>query len=315
MSRKHRDPYNQAGKAAKDRYVAISNAIIDSDAFSYLSGHATKVYLLIRRRYFGSNNGRIGAGRNETAETLHLSKEKVADAFVELEHVGLIQMTRPGSWRDHRRTEWALTDRQLDVTLPLGIEHRVGAWRSWRPDAPWAKIRTKARRRPLKDGSVLRRHVKTHSGATSGPYSGATSGPRVSLSGATSGPLEADSGVPSGATSGPHVDTRGDAGKDVAPTGAPASGREGRRRGGTPANVAGPSSDHQQQSSGAAAASSSRRRERPSEVTAVDVTVARLIDSKNLLPGTDQAGARRPAAGMRKACHAPAGPRNRRTIV
>jgi len=132
MSRKWRDPYNQAAKNAKERYVAISNAIIDSEAFRFLSAASTKVYLLIRRRYFGTNNGKITVGRNEAADKLNLSVRQIANAFVELQHVGLVQMIRPGSRGRNRASDWALTDRPLDVTLPLGIEHRVGAWRDWR---------------------------------------------------------------------------------------------------------------------------------------------------------------------------------------
>jgi hypothetical protein len=113
--------YNQRNR--KRKFIALGHDCFDSPAFRYLSGDSVKVYLLIIRRYNGHNNGKIGLELSEAASCLCLSESKVLDGLAELQEHGLVEKLS---------SEWALTDRSLDVQVADAGDRKVG-WRSWTP--------------------------------------------------------------------------------------------------------------------------------------------------------------------------------------
>ena len=107
-----------------------------------VTGAALKVWVELRSRFSGRNNGRITLSWDEAARILHMGKTTIGRAFDELEEKGFIVMTKRGQWYGRMASEWAVTDRQLDGHLP------TNAWKNWR-----------AQPKPKNRSSVLTRTI------------------------------------------------------------------------------------------------------------------------------------------------------------
>ncbi len=118
---------NSAGRNDTEQYFTISYVWANSPAFRSLSGAALKVFIELRTRYNGRNNGRITLSWDEAARLLHLSKTTIGRALEELKEKGFIVMTKRGQWYGRMATEWAITDRPLNGHLA------TNAWKHWRP--------------------------------------------------------------------------------------------------------------------------------------------------------------------------------------
>jgi predicted transcriptional regulator len=116
----------------------------ESAAWRSLSGTAVKVYVELRRRYNGGNNGDLSLSLDEAARLLHLGKATVGRAFVELEAKGFVRMTSRGRWYGRQATTYAVTDR------PVGKNPPMNAWRAWPPT-----FRLNLAREPSSNSSIL----------------------------------------------------------------------------------------------------------------------------------------------------------------
>ena len=85
------------------------------------------MYIELRRRYNGSNNGKISFSLAEGARILRASKSSIQKALVELEEHGFIKLVKKGYFTRRMASEYALTDEQLDGYPP------TREWRQWRP--------------------------------------------------------------------------------------------------------------------------------------------------------------------------------------
>ena len=139
--KKARKP-NPTGRNDTEQYLGISYVMAHSPAFRSLSGAALKVWIELRTRFNGWNNGRITLSWDEAARILHMGKTTIGRAFDELEEKGFIVMTKRGQWYGRMASEWAVTDRQLDGHLP------TNAWKNWR-----------AQPKPKNRSSVLTRTI------------------------------------------------------------------------------------------------------------------------------------------------------------
>ena len=118
---------NATGRNDAEQYMGISYVMAHSPAFRSLSGAALKVWIELRSRYNGRNNGRLTLSWDEAAHLLHMGKSTIGRALEELKEKGFIVMTKPGHWYGRMATEWAVTDRPLDGHLA------TRAWKNWRP--------------------------------------------------------------------------------------------------------------------------------------------------------------------------------------
>jgi predicted transcriptional regulator len=109
------------------QFVPIPYDMAASIAWLSLSGAAVKVYVELRRRYNGGNNGDLSLSLDEAARLLHLGKATVARAFAELEAKGFIRMTARGRWYGRQATTYAVSDRPMKNSPP------TNTWRVWRP--------------------------------------------------------------------------------------------------------------------------------------------------------------------------------------
>lgn len=98
-----------------------------SEAFRALSGGALKVFIEIRCRFNGGNNGRLTLSMDEAARLLGMSKSTVQRAFSELVEKGFLKLRRPGQWYGRRAAEYIATDVSFDGYAP------TRDWQRWKP--------------------------------------------------------------------------------------------------------------------------------------------------------------------------------------
>ncbi|MBX3499618.1 MAG: SEL1-like repeat protein [Alphaproteobacteria bacterium] len=100
--------------ASKAQAVHLSPEILHSPAWRGLSGPAVKVWLELRSRFTGGNNGQLTLSLDEGARLLRLGKATVKRAFDELQDAGFIALTSRGQWKGRIPSKWAMTDLDLD---------------------------------------------------------------------------------------------------------------------------------------------------------------------------------------------------------
>jgi hypothetical protein len=127
MSRKRwRGKYDATAHKRKEQYIPLSYAMVRSNAFRSLSGAALKVFLEIRTRFHGSNNGELSLSVKDAKQLLGLAQATIHRAFAELEVKGFLRLIRRGHWYGKKAALWLTTDRGVDGEPP------TNAWRHWK---------------------------------------------------------------------------------------------------------------------------------------------------------------------------------------
>jgi biotin operon repressor len=121
-------PVDPTGRSkGNGQYVPLPYAMLHSPAWRSLSGSAVKVFLELRTRFHGANNGRLTLSLDEAARLLGLGKATVKRALEELQEKGLVVQTRRGQWYGRLASTWATTDK------PIEGMGSVQGWTTWRP--------------------------------------------------------------------------------------------------------------------------------------------------------------------------------------
>ena len=115
---------------SKERFIKLTYPLIESEAWRWLRPISQAVYIELRRRFNGSNNGKISFSLAEGARILRASKSSIQKALVELEEHGFIRLVKKGYFTGRMASEYALTDEQLDGYPP------TREWRQWQPTKP-----------------------------------------------------------------------------------------------------------------------------------------------------------------------------------
>ena len=116
-----------------ERFVKLTYPLIESEAWRWLRPISKAVYIELKRRYNGLNNGKISLSLSEAAHIIKASKSSISRALKQLETHGFIKLIKKGYFTGRMASEYALTDEQLDGYPP------TREWRRWQP--------TKAHRR------------------------------------------------------------------------------------------------------------------------------------------------------------------------
>ena len=114
----------------KERFVKLPYPLVESQAWRWLRPISQSVYIELRRRYNGANNGSISLSLAEAAGILRVSKSSVQKALAQLEEHGLIKLVKKGYFTGRKASEFALTDERCDGH-PATRE-----WRLWRSPKP-----------------------------------------------------------------------------------------------------------------------------------------------------------------------------------
>lgn len=125
------------------QYMPLPYNLTRSAAFRRLSGNALKVFIEIRSRFNGVNNGRLSLSYQDAADLLGMSKSSVKRAFDELVEKGFLKKRREGQWYGRLAAEYILTTEGHDGHLA------THDWKQWAPPK-------REKSRP----SVPRRHAK-----------------------------------------------------------------------------------------------------------------------------------------------------------
>jgi hypothetical protein len=133
MSRRRR--YRKGRGAADEQFFGLSYPMARSLAFRLLSGPALKVFIEVRTRFNGGNNGDLSLSLDEAAQLLRIGKGTAQRAFSELEDKGFLRLMRRGQWIGRLATTWRTTDKGCKGELP------TNDWRAWRPQRPPPDVR------------------------------------------------------------------------------------------------------------------------------------------------------------------------------
>lgn len=127
------------------QYMNLPYRMVQSAAWRSLSGAAVKVWLELRTRFHGSNNGDLHVSYGEAAELLGMSRSSVGRAFEELQVKGFVVKTRQGHFYRSHANEWRVTD------LKYGTENASRDWEAWLPEEVRTIQKTKhgSRNEPL----------------------------------------------------------------------------------------------------------------------------------------------------------------------
>ena len=163
-----------------EQFVPIPYNMAHSIAWRSLNGSVVKVYVELRSRYNGNNNGELSLSMDEGKRLLGLGKSTIARALKILVKRGFITVTRRGQWYGRLATTYAVTDRSLNGELA------TNAWRHWRPE----------------------KTVPRSPSGTVTPLHGTATGPKKS-SRYRHRTRQADSGPADGTATGPPLSTKG----------------------------------------------------------------------------------------------------------
>ena len=103
MGKKQKRKVLPNGRNANEQYAKLPYRLIQSETWRSLSGPAVKLWLELRSRYNGGNNGEVMLSMDQAKKLLSISKSTASDAYVELTLKGFLAMTKRGTW--HQRME------------------------------------------------------------------------------------------------------------------------------------------------------------------------------------------------------------------
>ena len=108
---------NKNGRNAFGRFIQLSHWLIDTPAWKSLSPTARSLYLEIKKRYNGFNNGDIAFLERQATTAVGVTQKTIVKAFVALKDRGFILATQKGSFsrnttlgRYGRSTRWLLSE-------------------------------------------------------------------------------------------------------------------------------------------------------------------------------------------------------------
>lgn len=107
--------YKRKGKA---KFIMLERYLYRSPAWQALDSHACRLYLELKDRYDGQNNGRIALSCRDAATILKASKATASRAFSSLIENGFVRVSKVSGFNIKSRTatEYRLTEHMCDVT-------------------------------------------------------------------------------------------------------------------------------------------------------------------------------------------------------
>jgi DNA-binding transcriptional MocR family regulator len=123
-------PYKQHKRGGAGRHVQLPEWLQASEAWQSLKPSPRALYVELKRRYNGGNNGAIFMSHRDAATALNVSRNTVGPWFRELEDKGFIRLTQAphlGPSGIGQASMWALTE------LPTkGSKSPTKDFMSWR---------------------------------------------------------------------------------------------------------------------------------------------------------------------------------------
>lgn len=165
--------------APGDKFVQLFVWLLQSEAWQATTVYERALYLELKRRYNGGNNGDIPFSHREAEAALNCSNKPVKAAFEGLIKKGFIRATQVGSFKwktgggpGGRSTRWLLTEYQAD--LPVKTISPDRDFMRWKPGSEKKTRYAEStpmvgREHTIKSGVVGPRHTiksKVYAGGT-----------------------------------------------------------------------------------------------------------------------------------------------------
>ena len=111
-----RRPVNKKGRNRYSRFVLYYHHELDCPAYRDLKAIPRAVYMELRRRFNGTNNGYIFCSVRDLSAELHCSKDTAGKALWTLAKHGFIICNQLGSfnWKSGQASTWTLTVEPLN---------------------------------------------------------------------------------------------------------------------------------------------------------------------------------------------------------
>ena len=108
-------------RSYEGRHVRLDHYLLKTPAWQSLNAVARVIYIEVKFRFNGSNNGRIPYSIREAADALGIGKSTAADAFKALQVCGFLVAERRGHFDRKMRhaSEWRLTEAMCNLTSNL----------------------------------------------------------------------------------------------------------------------------------------------------------------------------------------------------
>ena len=126
---------------SSEQYMNLPYAWVRADAWRSLGGAALKVFVELRGRFNGGNNGKLFLAYQEASDLLGLGRATIKRAFDELETKGFLVKTQQGQWYGRRATLWRITMLACDGT-PATHD-----WKNWRQEKKQKAVLARNRER------------------------------------------------------------------------------------------------------------------------------------------------------------------------
>jgi hypothetical protein len=127
MRKRHR--LRQDGRSAGgEQYLRLSYDMAHSLAWRSLSGNAVKVWVELRCRYNGKNNGKLCIPYASACKLLGIGRATMKRVLDELQSKGFIRLVKQGHWYGRQAAEWQVTDNMHDGHLARND------WKHWQPE-------------------------------------------------------------------------------------------------------------------------------------------------------------------------------------
>ena len=104
------------------QHIRLNYKMLESPQFRSLGGNDVRVLIEIAIRHHGFNNGRIGAGLADLADTLKMSKSTVQRSLRNLQKTKFIIMRKRGRFQGRIASEWEVT------FLKIGGRNPTNEW-------------------------------------------------------------------------------------------------------------------------------------------------------------------------------------------
>lgn len=133
--------HDSRGRGSGSPYIQLHRWFLDCDAWRSLNVYARCLYVEIKRRYNGKNNGAISMSYREAQELVGCSNKPIPAAFRDLIEKGFIKQERRGSFKGTPfATTWILTELPQDEPERSLVPSKE--FMSWKPDGRPAKKKT-----------------------------------------------------------------------------------------------------------------------------------------------------------------------------
>lgn len=125
---KIRKPGPKFGRESKkDRFVALPFILIDSQAWQHLTSADKSVFITLKRRFNGVNNGNISLSVREIIACNKMSINTASKSLKHLQQKGFITLKQYGYFGTHTASTWKLNTDKCDGYSPSN------EWKQWKP--------------------------------------------------------------------------------------------------------------------------------------------------------------------------------------